>query len=522
MFKKLISFFKRPMVLLVISAILSALPMTFPKAFLLCWISFIPFFIILVEGGKRRFWSSVGRGVLFGFIYHCAIYYWFLWMHPMDFAGFSNGLSIVVVFFAWLGISLVHGSLFAIPTVLCYLVSKKIKSAPLIVIIGVTGILFALRLTQMSELSFPWVRIALSQYRAPAMIQLASVFGVEGVDFLILTVNALIAICLISPPKKRRVFAAVAALLFLCNIGFGLYRLSNDEDGNKIKVSALQGCVLSGEKWGNNRTKYCLDTYTSLTKEAARLSPDLILWPESAVPVNLYRDTDYLDDYKELSNDISTPILMGAFWKLNGITTNSSVYIDSSTVLEPYHKRQLVPFGETMPYKSLISSVLPFLEEINTMSRDLAAGSDTAVMHTSNGSIGNIICLEATFPQLARQTVSDGAQVLVNLTNDSWLKDSPAVSQHLAHAVFRSVENSRSTVRCANSGISAFIDTRGRITAELGAMKKGVLTETVSLSDETTPYTKMGNILLPIMIVIEVIWCALILILNRKSKNAED
>ncbi len=503
---------------LLCSALLAALPMMFPSLFLLSWVAFLPFFhVVLKTSGKVKFFSSAFRGSFFGFFYHFFVYFWFLWMYPLDFAGLNEGESLFVVCLAWLGISLLHGVLFAIPTALCHLVSKKIKSSAFLLFTAVFGILLSERITELSALAFPWVRISLGQYRAPVLIQAASVLGIEGVDFIILLFSALLALAFFTAYEKKRVFLISACALFSINLLFGFVMLSVNENGETLKVTSVQGCILAGEQWSGNSS--ALETYTDLTLENTEDGTELIVWPESAVPVNLYESTALQEYYKELSAEIDTPILMGCFWKLEGKSSNSAVLVNENEISDAYTKRHLVPFGEYLPYRDVLSRLVPVLGEINVLSEDLAQGSESKIFETEKGKIGTVICFESVFPSLVRKSVRDGAELLVIVTNDGWYKDSPAVWQHLAHAVFRSVENGRSTVRCASSGVSAFIDAKGRVQSELGPLKSGTLSDTVSFSERTTPYTAMGRVLLPALSIVYVVLFVSLLLLERRKQN---
>lgn len=512
-------FFARPLAWLFCSALLAALPLTFPSLFLLSWVAFVPFFLTLLrDDGKGKLRSAVGRGVFFGFSYNALVYYWFLWLYPLDFAGLDNVASIGVVLLAWLGISLLHGSLFAIPTVLCHFVRKKSDNRAFLLFTAILGILLAEWIPTLSQLAFPWIRVSLGQYKVPAMIQLASVFGIYGVDFLLLAFSALLALAITSQRKKQCIALCLSAwILFSANLIFGVIRISNTEKERSITVSSVQGCVLSGEKWSG---RGALSTYVSLTREAPE--SDLILWPESAVPVNLATNPRLLAEFQLLSEELDVPMMMGCFWKIDGQTSNSVVLLDKDSVSDVYSKRHLVPFGEKMPYRPLLSRILPVLEEINMLSSDLAQGEGSVVIESEWGDLGSIVCFESLFPSLTRTSVKDGAELIVLVTNDSWYEDSPAVWQHLAHAVFRSVENSRSTVRCANSGVSAFIDSRGRLQSVLGPLEKGILTDTVSFSEETTLYTAWGDVFLPALVALWLLSAGLVLHRERREKHARQ
>jgi len=510
-------FFCRPLVLLFCSALLAALPLTVPSLFMLSWFAFVPFFFVLLrKAGQGNWLRALGRGVYFGFFYHVFVYFWFFWLYPLDFAGLDDTASLGVVLLAWLGISLLHGALYAIPTLFCHLEEKRFKFRPFLLFTAILGILLAEWIPTLSQLAFPWIRISLGLYKVPCMIQLASVFGIFGVDFLLLAFSALLTLGVTNTDGKKKLALCLSALLlFFANLGFGLIRVNLTSEGDPVRISAIQGNVLSGEKWSGTTA---LETYTDLTRQVP--ASDLVLWPESAVTSNLATDSWLLEEYQALSDELDTPIMMGCFWKLNGATSNSVVLLDSDSVSDVYSKRHLVPFGERMPYRSALSKLFPALEVINMLSSDLAQGTDTAIIETDQGRIGSIICFESLFPSLTRQTVKDGAELVVLVTNDSWYEDSPAVWQHLAHAVFRSVENSRCTARCANSGVSAFIDSRGRLQSVLGPLKKGVLTDTVRFSNETTLYTSWGDVLLPCLVTLWFVFAGVTVFRERRKSRA--
>ena len=507
---------QKPLVLLLASALLSALPLSFPSLFLLSWVSFVPFFLVLLrKRGEGSALGAIGRGVFFGFFYHFFVYFWFLWLYPLDFAGLNRIASLCVVLLAWIGISLIHGLLYALPTLLCHLLSKRFRSAPFLLFSAILAILLAERLTETSELAFPWVRLALGQYRATALIQSASLFGMEGLEFLILSVSALITLAPLWEKKRRLLALSLAGGIFAANLLFGALRLwTSPKGGEGLFVTSVQGNILSGEKWDGGNT--ALETYVSLTEGGVDEACGLVVWPESAVTSNLYENETLLTLYQALSEKVDAPLLTGCFWKKGTQSTNSAILLDGESVSEPYSKQILVPFGERMPYRKLLSSVFPFLTQINMLSDDLAPGTDSALMELDGKRIGSVICFESVFPDLVRKSVRDGAELLVIVTNDSWYEDSPAVWQHLAQAVFRSVENHRSVVRCANSGVSAFIDEKGQILSELGPLQQGTLSSRVTYSEETTLFSLTGSLVFPVGSAVFGLWLTLLILRERR------
>lgn len=507
--------FTKPGVLIIISAILSALPLTFEYLFPLSWVSFIPLFYVIIKHSGDKFGACLWRGFLFGFLYHILIYYWFLWFYPLDFAKLSNGASVAVVFLAWFGISAAHGALWCIPFVLCRLAQKLSKNPLFLSFVAIIGVLSAQKITGLSELSFSWARISLGQYKATALIQSASLFGIDGVDMIILSVNALLAICVVSQNKKRIAAIVCATTIFIANLGFGIIRIHTAANGKPLTIMTVQGSVEQSQKWSSDGDKICYDVYSRLTKENITDNVELVLWPESAVP-KVYKSEKSLKQYKNLSKELSTPIIAGVLLKNDGNYTNNAALVTSDGVIASYAKRQLVPFGEYMPYQKSLEKIFPVLGELNIIEEDYVSGNSSAIMEIGGGKIGNIICFESIYPKLSRQSVVDGAEVLVEVTNDSWLKDSPAMKQHLAHGVFRSVENGRYLVRSANSGISAVIDSCGNVVKQLDINEQGVITDIVYFSNEQTLYTKTGDMLYPLCLAAAILWIIILFIKRKK------
>lgn len=510
------NFITKPCVLIILSAVLSALPLTFSNLFPLSWVSFIPLFYVIIKHSDNKLRFCFGHGFLFGFIYHICIYYWFLWFYPLDFAGLTKLPSIAVVLLASIGISAVHGVLWCIPTVLCFVMRKLNKNPPFLSFVAIVGIIAAQKITEFGELSFPWARLSLGQYKATALIQSASIFGIDGVDMLILCVNALLAICIISPPKKRIVAAVCAAVIFIANLGFGIIRINTAQNGKELTIMTVQGSVEQSQKWSSNGDEICYDIYSSLTEENLTEDVQLVLWPESAVP-KVYNSEKSLKQYKNLSKELGTPILAGVLLKNDGEHTNNAALITKDGVKAAYAKRQLVPFGEYMPYQDTLSKIFPFLSNLNIIEDDYVSGDSSAIMEIGGGKLGNIICFESIYPKLTRQSVLDGAELLIEVTNDSWLETSPAMTQHLAHGVFRSIESGRYLVRSANSGISAVIDSHGKIINKLDVNEQGVITDTVYFSDSQTFYTKTGDILFPLCCATVLVWILVLYIKKIKT-----
>ena len=184
-----------------------------------------------------------------------------------------------------------------------------------------------------------------------------------------------------------------------------------------------------------------------------------------------------------------------------------------------YHKRHLVPFGEYVPMKPVIDTLLPFMSELVLMN-EFTPGTDSKVFDTEHGKLGALICFDSIYEELARDATKDGAEILIISTNDSWFDDSIALYQHNAQAVLRAMENGRYVLRCANTGISSVITDKGDVIASLAPNVEGVITEEVPLYGYETLYTRIGNLFVYLNIAALLALPTLDVILRLKERKA--
>jgi len=187
--------------------------------------------------------------------------------------------------------------------------------------------------------------------------------------------------------------------------------------------------------------------------------------------------------------------------------SNSAVLLSpDGAIISTYDKIHLVPYGEYVPLRSLF----PFIEKITVGIGDFLPGEDPVVMKTPFAKIGTLICYEIIFPGLVRKFVDRDANVLVTITNDAWFGRTSAPYQHFYMAVFRAVENRVPVVRAANTGISGFIDSRGRIIRKSDIFVEATLTENVAIGNKKSFYTKHGDMFAYVCIA-----CSLLMLINR-------
>jgi apolipoprotein N-acyltransferase len=188
--------------------------------------------------------------------------------------------------------------------------------------------------------------------------------------------------------------------------------------------------------------------------------------------------------------------------------------LSDGAVPDTYDKAHLVPFGEYVPLKRW----LPFLGKMVEQVGDFSAGQTGDTLQWQKYKIGMLICYELIFPYLSRAAVLNGANILINITNDAWYGDSSAPYQHFSMAVFRAIENRRSLVRSANTGISGFIDPLGRVVSETPIFKEAALTMEVPLLNVSTWYTRRGDVFAKGCLVVTTIMIVWRLRMKRKRR----
>jgi apolipoprotein N-acyltransferase len=344
-----------------------------------------------------------------------------------------------------------------------------------------------------------------------ASIQSASLFGSLFVSFLVALVNAMFGMGFYyffqvdRHARQIRVFPLLAIAILLFNFGYGLIKIglyTEEDDG--IVVALIQGNIGSDEKWENEQITNVLEIYEDLTRQAvAESGAQIVLFPETAINYSLnlpsrQKERQRLSDLAVQENIL---LFVGTFDCQSStdeeevLTYNAIVAFFPNGEIEeiPYYKRHLVPFGEYVPMETFFRTCMPFLAEMNLFDGTLEAGEDPAILETEFGSFGRLICYDSIYESLSRDSVANGAEILLLSTNDSWYKDSPAVYMHNAHSKLRAVENGRYVLRAANTGVSSIINPLGETEEELGPLLTGYVTGKVHFSSERTLYSYIGD-----------------------------
>jgi apolipoprotein N-acyltransferase len=352
---------------------------------------------------------------------------------------------------------------------------------------------------------FPWCLLGYSQYKQLMLIQLSDITGVYGISFLIVLVNALVFQTLLSGKAFiRGLFKwewLLAVFMVAGSIWYGFQQLSikakRAEVDPRINATVVQANIDQSVKWKPEYQRQTVETYFRLSKQSAPRAPVLIIWPETALPFFYQNAPVFASRMHRFSDQMDSLVLFGspAYKRKDGrVEYYNRAYLVAPGISKAarYDKRHLVPFGEYVPLKKY----LPFINQLVEAAGNFASGGPQGPLQQKELSLGVLICFEAIFPNLARDLAREGAELLVNITNDAWFGRTSAPYQHLSMAVFRSIETGLPMVRAANTGFSAFIGSNGDILSRSPLFEEVVLERSVPFSPSTEPtlYTRFGDL----------------------------
>jgi len=460
----------------------------------LAWFALIPLFSALEA-------KTPQRSALFGFITGMIFYTWGL--HWVNNTLIHYGNLPPIISFMVLGLLASYLSFYT--ALFCYLIKRVCKENPVSLFLFAPVLWTALEYLRSthSEYGFSWLGLGYSQFQTLPIIQMADITGVYGISWLIMLVNVGIYLAWKtgSKPEEKNMavrFLSVTALTFSLCWGYGSFALKQDLPENKstLTIGLIQGNIEQFMKWNPVHQSQVINTYRDLTLEAAKSKPQLIVWPETAMPFYYQESAGGTQFIQELARQAQTPLLFGSPHRENrdGHTIHyNSAYLVSElgTTQNRYDKVHLVPFGEFVPFRKLLF----FVEKMVEMIGDFGRGEKAEPFKVAGYLAGVSICYELIFPDLIRQSVKNGAQFLVNITNDAWFGKSAASYQHMSMGALRAVENRVPIVRAANTGISGTIDANGALRDETELFVQAAqITQISPRQRELTFYSSYGDV----------------------------
>jgi apolipoprotein N-acyltransferase len=424
---------------------------------------------------EERPWRRFVMGWSAGVVYWFGVCYWIQFVLSFhgglgDPAGWAVFLLFCVAKALHMGVfALVAGILmrrwWAIPAVAAWWVAVEVTHGPL---------------------GFAWLDLGNAGIDMGVPMRLAPVTGVYGLSFIFAMTAAALALALLQRPRRELLWLVPLLLLFL------LPQLPPAERGRDAAL-LLQPNISETADWTQESVDRMQRRQVALTIEGAthvdREPPSIVVWPE--VPAPLYYDEDprfrgYIDN---LARAVRAYLLIGVVAHApDGAPLNSAALVSpDGTLVSRYDKVNLVPFGEFVPWP------FGFAKHISTEVGDFAAGKRVVVSPVGDHKIGAFICYESVFPNFVRKFAAGGAEVLFNISNDGWFGKSAARLQHLTIVRMRAAENRRWILRSTNDGITATIDSAGRLRGTLPLYVEAASYTGFTYIPQRTLYTRFGD-----------------------------
>jgi apolipoprotein N-acyltransferase len=370
----------------------------------------------------------------------------------------------------------------------------------------------AVELARTRITGFPWDLLGISQVDNIPLARIATVTGVYGLSFEIMVVNTALAAAFLiragrgQRGKRKPLLLATSAAIIVLQAGRLISPpiLPTDHTARLVQenIPVLQGGDWTKEYFeGTLRDLSRISLNTSGQDQppsgsASSVRPDLIVWPESPAPFYA-TDPVFRETVSNIAREAQTWVLVGSLGIRNASETpgHATQLYNSGSLVNPggewvgrYDKMHLVPFGEYVPFKRVFGFADGLTQEVG----DFSAGTSRAPLQAGS-KLGVFICYESIFPDEIRQLAANGAEVLVNISNDGWYGDSGAYAQHLKQVRMRAVENDRWVLRDTNTGVTAAIDPYGRVVSTIPRKVRAALEANYALTNVTTFYTRHGD-----------------------------
>lgn len=491
-----------------VSAVLQVV--IFPLADLYClsWIAVTPLLIALLRARPAAALqldapmelapTSPGQGFLLAYL--CGILwsggtcYWvFDTMHR--YGGLPVPAAAFVLLLFCLYIGLYHGffgllvALMAAP-----------GASPRRALAAIPFLWVAVELARTRITAFPWELLGYAQTSNVALTRMATMTGVYGLSFEIVLVNSVFAAAFLVAKERRKTLlvAAFGAALVLQG---GQWLIKPPAGASDHAALLVQPNIPIVAEWTSDYFQTTIYDLAQLSLRSAKERQgqpyDLIVWPESPSPF-FTNDTRFRDPVSDLARQSGSWVVAGAIGiappKENG--RRRSQIFNSAELISPqgewtarYDKVHLVPFGEYLPFPQVFGFAGGLTKEVG----EFQHGISRAPLDAGTERLGTFICYESIFPDDIRRFARDGAQVLVNISNDGWYGDSGAWKQHLQQTRMRAIENNRWLLSATNTGLTAAIDPLGRVVASLPRQQREALVAPYSLISGTTFYTRHGD-----------------------------
>lgn len=343
---------------------------------------------------------------------------------------------------------------------------------------------------------FPWNLVAAAIIDFTSLIQIDRAIGPYATGALVLLPSVVIAWLVTQRVVSiaRVIVIGAVSILLLVWWGTGLVAsklIARTLGGTSVKAALLQPNISQEMRWDEDNVVAIYRRMIGMTVDAAKHGAQVVIWPESTVPLSYTETAFYRTEIEQLSHQYNIDIILGSVAtdpaRPNRLW-NSAFLVSGGNTIGHYDKIRLVPFGEYVPLRRMLffaEKLVHAVGEFEFGSNDFPLGGKLKY--------GPAICYEVVYPQITRTQIRNGADVLVTITNDAWYDGTSAPAQHLWQARLRAVEGNRYLLRAATTGISAFVDPTGRVVESIPMGKEGIIYATFEPRTDPTDYVRFGD-----------------------------
>jgi apolipoprotein N-acyltransferase len=477
----------------IITGLLAVLAFPQIDLFFLMWIAFVPLLFAIKDCSPKR---AFVNGLISGFIFYGFLMYWIVL--TLKFNTGSIIVSLIGATILWLYLAL-YWALWA------FGVNKFSKNVS-----KVSRVLFASCLWVILEYvrtylftGFPWALVGYSQYSFMQIIQISQWTGVYGVSFLVIACNMLFFFWLSGGGKKFLVFGLCLILAISIFGSFQIKKFQNFGD-ESFKAVIIQPSIDQYKKWDGNYRNEIADELYNFALQVKGEKPDLVLWPETAIPYLLKENSKTYPLANALSESAGGLNIFGALFVEDDKLFNVLLSFEGGDLRykQIHQKTHLVPFGEFIPFRKILEKFVGVLAQMG----DIQKGSDANIFNSGGIFAGTLICSENFFPDQSIALVKNGAKVLTNQVNDAWFFDTAAPYQHFIMNVFRAIETRKQILVSANSGVSGIIAPSGKIIVMTKTFEKTTIPTNFKQNNYKPFYTTHQNIFILICLIILVLF----------------
>ncbi|RMH69995.1 MAG: apolipoprotein N-acyltransferase [Gemmatimonadetes bacterium] len=478
----------------------------------LIFVAFVPLLRVLDEiatdGRPKPLARTFRVTYLFGVFFNLGLLYWIAIVRPILIAGMVGAVAVLAGYYALMG-------------VLAVWMRRRGFSLQLTVPFLWLGMDYWLNQT---ELAIPWGNLGYALTYFPTLLQFIAITGIIGATFWIMLVNVLLFDAQMAANyRKWGIHLSLIGVVIGTAWLHGVWTIQRGlpADTPHIRVGLVQPSYPMKLKWADEFEEFVINEQLEMSATLLPQHPDLILWAETSVPAHLYYKPLYRHKLAQFARDHRTPLFVGAPHTVfdenrRRFVYNAAFLFDEQGRMSPFYaKMRLVPFAERMPYQERF----PFLQKYDLGQANFSKGTEFTIFETPKGKFGAGICYETVFPNLSREMLRHGADFLVTITNDTWFGPSPAPYQHANMHRMRCIENRVSLARCANSGVSLFADPFGRVLKKTPFYEVTTLVADIPLRTQTTFYTRYGDLLVQLGLI--VLAGMLLTALIRKERSGE-